>query len=324
MKKTFLLTIAFAFVCILGANYANAQTAEDANNEFNKARELSKTDLIAAVSQLEKALDMAKKVGETANPVKDEIVKVIANWQFNGAATYIKANNLAKAAQAYEKSLELAKLYGDKETEKSAKDQLVMVYIADGNDLLSKNATNEAFGAFDKALKINPEEAKVYLSRSQAYKATKDDAKMEADLEKAIELATKSNDLETATSAKKVLGVSYLNDSFSDLKAKKYQEVIDKASKSNEYTGGHAMAYYAIANASNALKKYNEAIEAANKGLELSKDQPDEKVARFYYELASAYFAKKDTENACANYKKANFGPYAQACKAQLTNLKCN
>ena len=47
-------------------------------------------------------------------------------------------------------------------------------------------------------------------------------------------------------------------------------------------------------------------------------------MARFYYEIAKAYEGKKDTPNACSNYKKAAFGTFKSSADYQMkTVLKC-
>jgi hypothetical protein len=45
--------------------------------------------------------------------------------------------------------------------------------------------------------------------------------------------------------------------------------------------------------------------------------------AKFYYQLAVAQAGKGQTAEACASFKNAVYGPFAEPAKAQMKNLKC-
>ena len=45
--------------------------------------------------------------------------------------------------------------------------------------------------------------------------------------------------------------------------------------------------------------------------------------AKFYFQLALAQKGKGQTAEACASFKSAMFGAFAEASKAERTNLKC-
>ena len=73
----------------------------------------------------------------------------------------------------------------------------------------------------------------------------------------------------------------------------------------------------------NATSKFDQAIEAGNKGLEL--ESKPEKQADFYFQLGKAYEGKKDNANACASFKKVTTGPNKAAADYEIkTVLKCN
>ena len=63
-------------------------------------------------------------------------------------------------------------------------------------------------------------------------------------------------------------------------------------------------------------------LEYAQKGLDLETGDAEAK-AMFYYQLGVAQVGKGDTAAACESFKNAVYGPFAEAAKAQRTNLKC-
>jgi len=82
--------------------------------------------------------------------------------------------------------------------------------------------------------------------------------------------------------------------------------------------------YYQLAVVYNKQQKWDSAIEAANKGLELFTEEGTTKDAKLYFELGSAYKGKGETTTACEMYKKAARGDYEEAANYEIEHtLKC-
>ena len=82
--------------------------------------------------------------------------------------------------------------------------------------------------------------------------------------------------------------------------------------------------YYQLAVIYNKQSKWDAAIEAGNKALELFGDAGTTKDARIYYELGNSYYGKSDNIAACDAYKKAAKGDYEALAKYQIEQvLKC-
>jgi tetratricopeptide (TPR) repeat protein len=102
-----------------------------------------------------------------------------------------------------------------------------------------------------------------------------------------------------------------------------YAEAVTNLNNAINYEYKSKDVYYYLAKSYNPLKKYDEAIESANTGI-LLEEQNDEKLARFYFEIAMAFESKKDTLNACINYKKSAFGAFAKYSNDKIKLvLKC-
>lgn len=139
----------------------------------------------------------------------------------------------------------------------------------------------------------------------------------------AIAAATKENDSVTVKAAKSAVASSLYSEGAAAFKKKSYEEAIEKLNSSLVYDDSNKEVYYLLSVSDNNLKKHDEAIAAADKGVALE-DQTAIKMARFYYLIAQAYEGKQDTQKACEYYKKSAIGTYAASANYQMkTVLKC-
>ncbi|MBV5342321.1 alkene reductase, partial [bacterium] len=109
---------------------------------------------------------------------------------------------------------------------------------------------------------------------------------------------------EYVTAAKNAVASSLYQEGTVAFKKKAYGEAAEKLNSSLAYDKNNKEVYYLLAVSNNNLKKYDESVVAADMGITLE-EQTSIKLARFYYEIAKAYEGKQDSQNACANYKKA-------------------
>lgn len=102
---------------------------------------------------------------------------------------------------------------------------------------------------------------------------------------------------------------------------KNFEEALALLNRAAKY-GEDKDLFYFFADAYNKQNKFDSGAEYAQKGLALETGDAEAK-AKFYYQLAVAQVGKGDTASACESFKNAMFGPFAEASKAQRTNLKC-
>ncbi|MBN1143364.1 MAG: hypothetical protein JXA72_03035, partial [Bacteroidales bacterium] len=86
--------------------------------------------------------------------------------------------------------------------------------------------------------------------------------------------------------------------------------------------GDDKTLFYFFADVYNKQNNFTEGAAYAQKGLDLETGDAEAK-AMFYYQLAVAQLGQGDTSAACASFKNALYGAFADAAKAQRTNLKC-
>ncbi len=323
MKKTLILAFALTIITTFSGKNLNAQTKEDAGNAFNAALELSKTDMAGAVVKMQDVLKMCTTHGKEADSLKMKVAKVLPVYQFNVGNNLMKDKNYDLAILAFEKSDEFSVTYADDNIKEKSIAQLVKLYTNKGNMLLKADKADSAIINLDKALSFEPDYYKALFSKGQAYKKKGDNAKMQENLELAIAAATKTNDTVIVKAAKNIIGSTLNQEGIAAYNKKNYTEAVAKLNSALTYGFKNKDLYYVLASSNNSLRKYDEAIEAANAGLAME-EQTNEKMARYYCEVAKAFEGKKDNPNACANYKKAAFGTFTQFANDKIKNvLKC-
>lgn len=323
MKKNAIYVLTLTIAMIFAGFTSMAQTKEDAGTAYNAALELSKTDMPAAIEKMQEVVKMCSTLGADADDLKANAIKVIPGWQYNIANGFLKEKNFDLAIPAFEKSAELAKQFSDANILDKSETQLPKIYFAKGQSMMKADNADEAIVWFDKSLKYDPDFAKAYVSKGQAFKKKGDNVKMQENLEIAIDKGTKSNDTISVNNAKSLLASSLLSQGNAAFKKNDFTGAIAKLDESLKYNNSNKETHFLLAVCCNNAKKFDRAIESANNGLALDENTND-KAARYYFEIAKAYEGKKDIGNACANYKKAAFGAYKAQAEYQITTvLKC-
>jgi len=305
------------------ATGAQAQTKNDAAIAFNAAVQLANTDLPGAIKAMTDAIGICDKVGADANDLKAKAQQVIPGWQYQIAGNFLKDKKIDEARVALEKSLELANLYNDVDTKDKATKQLSKVYVAEGNSLLKTEKTDEALVLFDKAIGLQPSYAKAYFGKGQAYKKKADFDKMQESMDLAITYGKETGDTTSVTNAKNVMRDNLVTRASKAVQKGANDQAINFANLSLNYNDQNKDAYYLLAVAYNKTSKWDNALEAANKGLALEENSKEKK-ARFYFELGNAQKGKGETTAACSSFKNAAYGVNAAAATYQVANvLKC-
>lgn len=317
--KTFTLAAIFITSLALGAQ---AQTRNDAAMAFNAALQLASTDVQGAIKAMTDVISLCDKVGADANDLKLNAQKAIPGWQYQIANNYLKDKKIDEAQVALEKSLELAELYNDADTKDKASKQLSKVYVAKGNSLLKTEKTDEALSLFDKAIGLQPTYAKAYFARGQAYKKKADFEKMKEAMDFAISYGKETGDTTSIINAKNVMRDNLVSRASKAVQKGTNEQAIILANSSLTYNDQNKDAYYLLAVAYNKTAKWDNAIEAANKGMAMEENSKEKK-ARFYFELGNAQKGKGEISAACSSFKNAAFGVNAAVAAAQVTKLGC-
>lgn len=300
-----------------------AQTKDDAVNAYNKAVSLATTDLPGAINAMKESADIAAKVGPEADTIGQMAQQQIPTLQYNYATALYKEKKIDEAIQNFMLASDYAVKYNDKATKAKTDDLLPKLYLSKGVNEYKNNQFDAAVASYSKAIEADSTLARAYLNMGLAYKKMNKDNEMRLAFDNAIKHGEATNDEKTVEAARKSMSDDLLVSANAAFKKNDFNSTASLVEESLKYNDSNPEALYLHAVALNKLSKFDEALASAEKGLGVEANTPEKK-ARFYFEIGNALAGKGDTANACANYKKAAVGPFAESANYQIkTVLKC-
>ncbi len=268
MKKIFLL---FAAV-VMTAGVLSAQDINQATESYNNgAMELQMGNNSAAIEYFQNALTMGEALGEEGAELVGNCKKAICSAYLGMAKDLYNAKDFANAIAAFEKTKEVAEGYGEAEIAAEAADLVgqtkAFQFNTEGKAAMKVKDFATAIECFKKVLELEPANGAAAVQLGQAYmRAGKFNESNEA-----LEIAKANGQEENAA---KLISQNYLKLAQASTKAKKYEEAIDFANKSNEALE-NGNAYKIAASALQKLGKNAECIAAYEKYLEVSPKAKD-------------------------------------------------
>ncbi|MGC8823883.1 MAG: tetratricopeptide repeat protein [Bacteroidales bacterium] len=322
MKRLLMMLLAGGMI----ANVQHAQnqqyTQADAAVYFNQSIELMKIDLPLAIQKLDSCLIICNLIGDSALEVRAKAEPFLCDLNLRYAGNlYYDQKQKDKALIAARNTLSLCEKYNNDEIGGKTKKLLGQIYASLGSEQFSTKAYDRAILAFDSAYYFDPSLYNMLLNKAIAYRVLKNTPAFTENIDKYITLASQQNDSAQVKKGQK-MAIEYLRAEGSRANAqnklKEAQEILTKALSYGEDKD----VFYYLADVSTKLKKYNDAIEYAQKGLAMETGSAEDK-AKYYYVLGTAYIAIGKKDDACDAFKNAAYGKFAQAAKAQMINNKC-
>jgi len=312
----------FIISAIIGANL-NAQTKTDVINAYNEGAKTMQTDPKAAIEAFEKVVVLSDQVGETAADLKQKAVQVLPGLYVKLASNTISEKKPAQETiTAAKKAAAAAEKYASAANKENASKLLVQGYYNMGIEFFTKKDYPNALLAFDSLLVINPGYVNAIYNKALIFRNQNNATSFEETIDLYLDKVKSGNDSVKVKQANK-LALEYFRGSGSVAnQANKPDEAIVMLNKAAKYGDDKDLFYY-FADVYNKQKNYDKGIESAQKGLALETGA-DEAKAKYYFQLALAQAGKGQTAEACASFKSAMFGPFAEPSKVQRTNLKCN
>ena len=319
-KQLFLIIVSvFILVPFTGISQIN----NDAISAYNEGAQLIKSDPSGAIEAFNKCIKLCDAVGDEA-----EETRVLAETQLPGlyykiAMESYKQKKMEEAIERFIETEEIAKKYNNSSIQAKAKKIVPQLYMVLGNSLMKQNP-QEALKNLDKAVELNPNLTKAYLSKGLIYKELGDEENMKASLSKTIEVGFASNDIKTANTAEQVLRTYYFNKAVKSLQAGSMTEAEAGFKSAVEYGSENPTVYFQLGKIYNSKKEYDLAVKTLKRAEGFEKGGDVEK-AGIFYEMGNAYIGLGNTSEACIAFKKALFGDYAEGAKYQIDEvLKCN
>jgi tetratricopeptide (TPR) repeat protein len=312
------LAVIFTFVCA----GLSAQEYNDAVVEYNKGVANFKSNIDSAIIYFENCIKKCELAGDTTEDIKMKTVQVLPDLYYQKAFTLLSVDKkVEESIKASKEAFAAGNKYENPSTIEKTQKLMVQAYSTMGSKFFSANENEKALNAFDSVLMINPNHSKSIYNKALVYKKMNNTVKFEETVDLYISKLNPNNDTASLHQVNK-LALDYFK--FAGSKANKDNNLADALNLLNNSLkyGTSDDVYYQFASVYNKQKKYDEAAENAQKGLDLATGTPEEK-AKFYYELGVAQAGKGETGNACESFKNAMYKPFDVAAKGQRTNMKC-
>ena len=303
-----------------------AQDINQAGEIFNEGNQAVKSDNYElAIEKYHEALEIASQLGAEGEQIASSAKSSIPSLYYKMGIQDYQEKNIDKAITEFEKAIKYGKEYGDQETTEKATDIIPKLYYAKGNDLYKKNKYQEALASFQQSAEMAPDYSRAYWGMGLAYNKMGETMKMDEAFGKALELAQAEGDDKMANKISSTGKKLLQGEGATKLQTQEWAKAIELIDASLKYDADDKDSFYYLALANNGLGKYDEAMAAASRGLELSAGEGDEYKAKFYYELGNAYKGKGDSAQACEAYTNARHGRFVESANYELTTvLKCN
>ena len=323
MKIRFFRNIACsAAIAAIFAVGLNAQDRNEVIAAYNEGAKAMQTDPKAAITSFEKVIELSDKVGETANDLKQKAVQVLPQLYYKLAATaYNEKKPAAEIIAAAKTAGAMAEKYGSKTHGDNSRKILVNGYYKMATEFFTAEDYDKAMLTFDSVLTLNPDHIASIYNKALIYKNRDDADLFEQTIDQFLAKLDPAKDADKATQAKES-ALEYFRAAGSKANsANKLDEALALLNRAAKYGDDKTMFYF-FADVYNKKNNFTEGAAYAQKGLDLEAGDAEAK-AMFYYQLAVAQAGKGDITAACESFKNALYGPFAEAAKAQRTNLKC-
>ncbi len=312
------ITVIYAFSSLT----LNAQDRNEVIAVYNEGAKAIQTDVPAAIAAFEKVITLSDQVGETANDLKQKAVQVLPGLYYKLAATaYNEKKPAAEIIAASKLAGAMAEKYGSKAHGENANKILVNGYYKMASEFFSADDYDNAILAFDSVLTLNPDHIASIYNKALIYRNRNEADSYEQTVDLFLSKLDPEKDADKATQAKGSALEFFRAAGSKANSANNLDEALTLLTKAAKY-GDDKNLFYFFADVYNKKSNFAEGAAYAQKGLDLETGDAEAK-AMFYYQLAVAQVGQGNTAAACESFKNAQYGPFAEAAKAQRTNLKC-
>lgn len=314
MKAAMMLGVLFCLALnVLG------QTRAEVIDLYNDGVKSVQTNIDSAILKFEQVIQMSEKVGETANDMKQKATQSIPGMYLKSAANKLTAKEPAAAVVKRAKQAQAsAELYGNAQVKESAGKILLQSYNRMATEFASKKNYDNALATFDSVLAINPEYLPAIYNKGLIYRSLNNSAAFEETIDMYLSKAEEKDKTKASTMA-----LEYFRAAGSKAnQGNNIDEALNLLNKAAKYGDDKDLFYY-YADVYNKQGNHDKALELAGKGLQMETGSPEAK-AKFHFQIGLAQVGKGQTAQACASFKNAMYGPFAEPSKAQRTNLKCH
>lgn len=313
MKKLFVSVVALLAVCSL--------SAQDVKTIYNEgAAAYGAKDYKTAAAKFEQVIDQGMDAEDAASLVataKSALPKCY--FQLGGRAMMAKPADYDVALANFTKGAELAELYGDDAQATKCKGYVAKVYQIRGGTAFNAKDYAAAAAIFEKGYEADPNNTEMALNLAMSY-CEMGEFEKGMDIYEAVAAKTHPKYQADAAKAKEMMAL-YTNNKVAALQgAGDFDAIIALADAQPAKNPASPLFQLVRVQAYLGKKDYAKVIETAPAAAEAQTDEADKSTV--YYQLAAAYNAREQRDQAIAAFRKVTAGPAAEAAKAALAELQ--
>jgi len=330
MKITFstlliVLTVTFS---------VQAQDQTAAITAYNEARELAQSKKYSdAIDKYSEAIEIASQLGADGEDIKNRSEKqipklyfTIAVDAFNEFRSGPSLEKLDAAIELFTQSEEIGVTSGDTDVQRKSTSVLAQLNYQKGIMLFKRELFVEAEAALDEAIRINANYAKAYYQKALVHKknSPEDVDGIMSWYDQAIAIAIQVNDSEVERLANESAHGDLLFRGAKAIEAGNLTNAIELLKLSLDYFSESSDSYYRLAEASNKLSRYSDAITYSNQALALEQGGNTDK-AKIFFELGLANQMLNNKGEACSAFESAAYGSFKSPSEHKMEfELKCS
>lgn len=320
MRKLKVILTIFV-VALVAITSASAQTIEDAAAKYTAAMEKFNTkDIAGAIPLMTQAMTMAIDLGDDGAELVRETQGLLPKMNLQMGIAAAQDKKYDEAVVAFLKAEELADLYGDANTRRSASRFISNVYLATGVDSFNTKDFAKALESFEKGYKQDPKNIQLASFTAKSYAEL-------GQLDNAISIF------------KGVIEAGTENSKYADLAKDATKDVViytlvamSEAGKTQDLAKTTALAdtlatavpnepqsLLMVIQLANNLKKFDVVTERGNAAAEAQTDAVNK--ANAYFLVGVAYQNQDNKAKATEAYRKVTSGASVAAAKQAITDL---
>lgn len=319
-----ILTATLLFSLVLHVD-SSAQTREDVINTFNEGFALynEEGDNLAAIEKFEETIELADQVGSEADDIRERAVGQIPRLAFMHAAQHVRDGQLENAINSFQQAEEYAEKYDDEQILKRVRGNMPALHLNLGNKYYRDERNEEAIEQYEKAIELNPSYVSAYYQMGLVYRRYDEMEQALEHFDTSIELAREEGNQEHVDRAQRAARDYLVHRASEQIEEENYNRALDLLNRASGY-GESASMHYRFAEAYNLLERFDEALNSAQRALELD-DGGRTDLARVYFEIGMAHKGLGNTQEACDALDNALYGDFRAPAEHQIEHeLECD
>lgn len=309
--------------------FVNAQSLEDAQKAYN-AGVTAKTDgnIEEAIAQFTTCVETCEVLyeeeeDETAEELMYTVQAYIPGLYLKLGSDQLQAKQITAGLDNLYKAREVAETYGEEDTKEKAEKYITQVHYKVGASKYKAEDYDAAHEELDKALAMDPTYVKAYYLKSVAYKKQENEEAFKANSLKGIEVADAKNDKKNKDKIVALAHGYYLKKGNDEKTAAQLDDAIASLNSALEFKATDVTTLYLLSSTYLAKGSYADAVTTGETAV-ANETGGEEAQAKIYMVIAEAQAKDGNNGAACASYKKAAVGQYAELANYRIEHeLKC-